>query len=216
MQFIKTLFVALIPLFISIYLNRKYQLADKDRSIVEKQFQIYNALYLNISKDSLGKPINGNLAKTNILKLIKEIQKSTTLCNYLGPKLYEYLLFCNSNGISNNTLGNIQLQIESDLEQIKYKLGYPCKLKYKNRLIISLTILFSLIYIIINIVKEINENNILYPQTTKLLISYACFILFIVSCYIFWILLNNWIFIKNTLNGLKHMQKTKQKNKHCY
>lgn len=35
MQFIKTLFVALIPLFISMYLNRKYQLADKDRTIVE-------------------------------------------------------------------------------------------------------------------------------------------------------------------------------------
>lgn len=209
MQFIKTLFVALIPLFISIYLNRKYQLADKDRTIVEKQFEIYNLLYLNIARDTLNQPINGNLAKTNIIKLIKEIQKSTTLCNYLGPKLYEYLLFCNSNGISNSTLGNIQLQIESDLEQIKYKLGYPCKLKYKNRLIISLTILFSLIYIVINIVKEINENNILYPQTTKLLISYACFILFIVSCYIFWILLNNWIFIKKYVEWVKTYAKNK-------
>lgn len=85
MQFIKTLFVALIPLFISIYLNRKYQLADKDRTIVEKQFEIYNLLYLNIARDTLNQPINGNLAKTNIIKLIKEIQKSTTLCNYLGP-----------------------------------------------------------------------------------------------------------------------------------
>lgn len=53
MQFIKTLFVALIPLFISIYLNRKYQLADKDRTIVEKQFEIYNLLYLNIARDTL-------------------------------------------------------------------------------------------------------------------------------------------------------------------
>ena len=143
MQFIKTLFVALIPLFISIYLNRKYQLADKDRTIVEKQFEIYNLLYLNIARDTLNQPIKGNLAKTNIIKLIKKIQKSTTLCNYLGPKLYEYLLFCNSNGISNSTLGNIQLQIESDLEQIKYKLGYPCKLKYKNRLMQYLAILIS-------------------------------------------------------------------------
>lgn len=39
MQFIKTLFVALIPLFISIYLNRKYQLADKDRTIVENNLK---------------------------------------------------------------------------------------------------------------------------------------------------------------------------------
>lgn len=86
---------------------------------------------------------------------------------------------------------------------------YPCKLKYKNRLIISLTILISLIYIIINIVKEINENNILYPQTTKLLISYACFILFIVSCYIFWTLLNNWIFIKKYVEWAKTYAKNK-------
>lgn len=127
MQFIKTLFVALIPLFISIYLNRKYQLADKDRTIVEKQFEIYNLLYLNIARDTLNQPINGNLAKTNIIKLI----------------------------------------------------------------------------------KEINENNILYPQTTKLLISYACYILFIVSCYIFWILLNNWIFIKKYVEWVKTYAKNK-------
>lgn len=209
MQFIKTLFVTLIPLFISIYLNRKYQLADKDRTIVEKQFEIYNLLYLNIARDTLNQPINGNLAKTNIIKLIKEMQKSTTLCNFLGPKLYEYLLFCNSNGISNSTLGSIQLQIESDLEQIKYKLGYPCKLKYKNRLMQYLVILISLIYIIINIVKEINENKALYSQTSKLLITYVCSILFIVSCYIFWILLNNCIFIKKYIEVAKTYVKNK-------
>lgn len=209
MQFIKTLFVTLVPLFISIYLNRKYQLADKDRTIVEKQFEIYNLLYLNIARDTLNQPINGNLAKTNIIKLIKEMQKSTTLCNFLGPKLYEYLLFCNSNGISNSTLGIIQLQIESDLEQIKYKLGYPCKLKYKNRLMQYLAILISLIYIIINIVKEINENKALYSQTSKLLITYVCSILFIVSCYIFWILLNNCIFIKKYIEVAKTYVKNK-------
>lgn len=209
MQFIKTLFVTLIPLFISIYLNRKYQLADKDRTIVEKQFEIYNLLYLNIARDTLNQPINGNLAKTNIIKLIKEMQKSTTLCNFFGPKLYEYLLFCNSNGISNSTLGSIQLQIESDLEQIKYKLGYPCKLKYKNRLMQYLAILISLIYIIINIVKEINENKALYSQTSKLLITYVCSILFIVSCYIFWILLNNCIFIKKYIEVAKTYVKNK-------
>ena len=209
MQFIKTLFVTLIPLFISIYLNRKYQLADKDRTIVEKQFEIYNLLYLNIARDTLNQPINGNLAKTNIIKLIKEMQKSTTLCNFLGPKLYEYLLFCNSNGISNSTLGSIQLQIESDLEQIKYKLGYPCKLKYKNRLMQYLAILIYLIYIIINIVKEINENKALYSQTSKLLITYVCSILFIVSCYIFWILLNNCIFIKKYIEVAKTYVKNK-------
>lgn len=55
-------FTAVITIFLTLYFSRKYGLSDKDRSIVEKQFQIYNALYLNISKDSLGKPINSNLS----------------------------------------------------------------------------------------------------------------------------------------------------------
>ena len=88
MQFIKTLFVALIPLFISIYLNRKYQLADKDRTIVEKQFEIYNLLYLNIARDTLNQPINGNLAKTIIIKLIKEIREMAQMeLEELEPKI---------------------------------------------------------------------------------------------------------------------------------
>lgn len=56
MQFIQSFFTAVITIFLTLYFSRKYGLSDKDRSIVEKQFQIYNALYLNISKDSLGKP----------------------------------------------------------------------------------------------------------------------------------------------------------------
>ena len=63
MQFIQSFFTAVITIFLTLYFSRKYGLSDKDRSIVEKQFQIYNALYLNISKDSLGKPINSNLPK---------------------------------------------------------------------------------------------------------------------------------------------------------
>ena len=109
MQFIKTLFVALIPLFISIYLNRKYQLADKDRTIVEKQFEIYNLLYLNISKDSLGKPINSNLAKSNIRKLITELSNSDSLYNYIAPMLYEQLMTLNALPITNTDLGDVQL-----------------------------------------------------------------------------------------------------------
>ena len=207
MQFIKTLFVALIPLFISIYLNRKYQLADKDRTIVEKQFEIYNLLYLNIARDTLNQPINGNLAKTNIIKLIKEIQKSTTLCNYLGPKLYEYLLFCNSNGISNSTLGNIQLQIESDLEQIKYKLGYPCKLKYKTHMFQLFVLLCTVLYLIINIYSTMKFNNNQLSQNEKMMVLYVIYGLTILLLAMLWILLNNFVFIKKyirvTINYIK-------------
>ena len=51
MQFIQSFFTAVITIFLTLYFSRKYGLSDKDRSIVEKQFQIYNALYLNISKE---------------------------------------------------------------------------------------------------------------------------------------------------------------------
>lgn len=197
MQFIKTLFVALIPLFISIYLNRKYQLADKDRTIVEKQFEIYNLLYLNIARDTLNQPINGNLAKTNIIKLIKEMQKSTTLCNFLGPKLYEYLLFCNSNGISNSTLGNIQLQIESDLEQIKYK----------THMFQLFVLLCTVLYLIINIYSTMKFNNNQLSQNEKMMVLYVIYGLTILLLAILWILLNNFVFIKKyirvTINYIK-------------
>lgn len=213
MQFIKTLFVALIPLFISIYLNRKYQLADKDRTIVEKQFEIYNLLYLNIARDTLNQPINGNLAKTNIIKLIKEIQKSTTLCNYLGPKLYEYLLFCNSNGISNSTLGYIQLQIESDLEQIKYKLGYPCKSKYKTHMFQLFVLLCTVLYLIINIYNAMKFNNNQLSQNEKMMVLYVIYGLTILLFAILWILLNNFIFIKKYIRVIINYIKSKKEER---
>lgn len=49
----------------------------------------------------------------------------------------------------------------------------------------------------------------IYSQTSKLLITYVCIILFIVSCYIFWILLNNWIFIKKYVEWVKTYAKNK-------
>ena len=58
MQFIQSFFTAVITIFLTLYFSRKYGLSDKDRSIVEKLFQIFNALFINISKYSLGKPLN--------------------------------------------------------------------------------------------------------------------------------------------------------------
>ena len=109
MQFIQSFFTAVITIFLTLYFSRKYGLSDKDRSIVEKQFQIYNALYLNISKDSLGKPINSNLAKSNIRKLITELSNSDSLYNYIEPMLYEQLMTLNALPITNTDLGEVQL-----------------------------------------------------------------------------------------------------------
>ena len=181
MQFIKTLFVALIPLFISIYLNRKYQLADKDRSIAEKQFQIYNALYLNISKDSLGKPINSNLAKSNIRKLITELSNSDSLYNYIEPMLYEQLMTLNALPITNTDLGDVQSQISNDFENIKYKLGYPCKQKYESQLqryIILIPTCGYLIYLILTTLNKqpiTDENTHLFVQIILIIFYFIFF-----------------------------------------
>ena len=63
MQFIKTLFVALIPLFISIYLNRKYQLADKDRTIVEYRF------YRNMQVKDIAKQVG--LSSSRVTRIVQ-------------------------------------------------------------------------------------------------------------------------------------------------
>lgn len=159
MQLIESIILIIITALTTNLFTRKFYISDKDRIVKEKQFEIYNKLSLNIAKDSLNRPINSGLARTNIYKLIDEVSHSSTLINYLSPKLYEYLLFSHKNGITNNILGNIQLQIETDLEQIKYNLGYPCKLKYKTRLVqtfgILLTAFTMILYFIITIKKQI-------------------------------------------------------------
>lgn len=181
MQFIKTLFVALIPLFISIYLNRKYQLADKDRTIVEKQFEIYNLLYLNISKDSLGKPINSNLAKSNIRKLITELSNSDSLYNYIEPMLYEQLMTLNALPITNTDLGDVQSQISNDFENIKYKLGYPCKQKYESQLQRYIILIPTCGYLIYSILTTLNkqpitdENTYLFVQIILIIFYFIFF-----------------------------------------
>ena len=181
MQFIKTLFVALIPLFISIYLKRKYQLADKDRTIVEKQFEIYNLLYLNISKDSLGKPINSNLAKSNIRKLITELSNSDSLYNYIEPMLYEQLMTLNALPITNTDLGDVQSQISNDFENIKYKLGYPCKQKYESQLQRYIILIPTCGYLIYSILTTLNkqpitdENTYLFVQIILIIFYFIFF-----------------------------------------
>lgn len=181
MQFIKTLFVALIPLFLSIYLNRKYQLADKDRTIVEKQFEIYNLLYLNIAKDSLGKPINSNLAKSNIRKLITELSNSDSLYNYIEPMLYEQLMTLNALPITNTDLGDVQSQISDDFENIKYKLGYPCKQKYESQLQRYIILIPTCGYLIYSILTTLNkqlitdENTYLFVQIILIIFYFIFF-----------------------------------------
>ena len=64
---------------------------------------------LYIKYDSLGKPINSNLAKSNIRKLITELSNSDSLYNYIEPMLYEQLMTLNALQITKTNLGNVQL-----------------------------------------------------------------------------------------------------------
>lgn len=181
MQFIQSFFTAVITIFLTLYFSRKYGLSDKDRSIVEKQFQIYNALYLNISKDSLGKPINSNLAKSNIRKLITELSNSDSLYNYIEPMLYEQLMTLNALPITNTELGDVQSQISDDFENIKYKLGYPCKQKYESQLQRYIILIPTCGYLIYSILTTLNkqpitdENTYLFVQIILIIFYFIFF-----------------------------------------
>ena len=83
MQFIQSFFTAVITIFLTLYFSRKYGLSDK--------------------------PINSNLAKSNIRKLITELSNSDSLYNYIEPMLYEQLMTLNALPITNTDLGDVQL-----------------------------------------------------------------------------------------------------------
>lgn len=186
MQYIFTLLISFAPLIFTIYLSRKYQLADKDRPIVEKQFEIYNKLYLNIVHNQLNEPISIDKARTNIQALISELYRSEMLYNYLSPTLYQLLITLSP--ITNSKIGDIRLQIVIDFENIKYRLGYPCRNKFNNKIIYTLILLISLFYMLVklmtsrvdsNIPNHENINYIFYSLSIIVFIPFSFSIIFI-------------------------------------
>ena len=133
MQIIQSIILVVVTTIVTNLFTRKFYISDKDRIIKEKQFKIYEGLYINIVKNRVNEPILPYLAKKNIYHLISTLITNENLYNYLNPLLYEQLTSLKDQKISDSDVADIKNQIEEDLENIKYSLGYPCKLKYKRR-----------------------------------------------------------------------------------
>ena len=91
MQFIQSIILIVVTTIVTNLFTRKFYISDKDRIIKEKQFKIYEGLYINIVKNRVNEPILSCLAKKNIYHLINALITNENLYNYLNPLLYEQL-----------------------------------------------------------------------------------------------------------------------------
>ena len=185
MQIIQSIILVVVTTIVTNLFTRKFYISDKDRMIKEKQFKIYEGLYINIVKNRVNEPILPYLAKKNIYHLINTLITNENLYNYLNPLLYEQLTALKDQKISDSDVADIKNQIEEDLENIKYSLGYPCKLKYKRRYerYVFYTINCGyLIYSIQHNLKPLKDikNTELYWYLTYLQFFLVCFVAFLI------------------------------------
>ena len=73
MQFIQSIILIVVTTIVTNLFTRKFYISDKDRIIKEKQFKIYEGLYINIVKNRVNEPILSCLAKKNIYHLINAL-----------------------------------------------------------------------------------------------------------------------------------------------
>lgn len=73
MQFIQSIILIVVTTIVTNLFTRKLYISDKDRIIKEKQFKIYEGLYINIVKNRVNEPILPCLAKKNIYHLINTL-----------------------------------------------------------------------------------------------------------------------------------------------
>ena len=66
MQIIQSIILVVVTTIVTNLFTRKFYISDKDRIIKEKQFKIYEGLYINIVKNRVNEPILPCLAKKNI------------------------------------------------------------------------------------------------------------------------------------------------------
>ena len=181
MQIIQSIILVVVTTIVTNLFTRKFYISDKDRIIKEKQFKIYEGLYINIVKNRVNEPILPCLAKKNIYHLINTLITNENLYNYLNPLLYEQLTSLKDQKISDSDVADIKNQIEEDLENIKYSLGYPCKLKYKRRYERYAFYIINCGYLIYSIqhnlkpLKDI-KNTEIYWYLTYLQIFLVCFV----------------------------------------
>lgn len=95
MQIIQSIILVVVTTIVTNFFTRKFYISDKDRIIKEKQFKIYEGLYINIVKNRVNEPILPCLAKKNhgSRKNIKQINRHThhtseTVFSSAGLNLY--------------------------------------------------------------------------------------------------------------------------------
>lgn len=211
-QFIQSIFLVIGTAVITNFFTRKIYLSDKDRDIVLKQYEIYSKLYLHIVRNQLSEYIEKSEAKYNVNMLLKELLDHDSLHDYLNPVLYELLIYVKDKTITDSDLGDIRYQIEMDLENIKFKLGLPCKNKYKNHLMQCGIILIVLIYIMISLIFW----RLKYPEQFTEQISViiiAIFIILVFSIYyIGCVFIQNFIYFKKYYFFFKQRKALPQKD----
>ena len=95
--------------------------------------------------------------------------------------LYERLMTLNALPITNTDLGDVQSQISNDFENIKYKLGYPCKQKYESQLQRYIILISTCGYLIYSILTTLNkqpitdENTYLFVQIILIIFYFIFF-----------------------------------------
>lgn len=78
-------------------------------------------------------------------------------------------------------LGDVQSQISNDFENIKYKLGYPCKQKYESQLQRYIILIPTCGYLIYSILTTLNkqpitdENTYLFVQIILIIFYFIFF-----------------------------------------
>ena len=113
--------------------------------------------------------------------MITELSNSDSLYNHIEPMLYERLMTLNALPITNTDLGDVQSQISNDFENIKYKLGYPCKQKYESQLQRYIILISTCGYLIYSILTTLNkqpitdENTYLFVQIILIIFYFIFF-----------------------------------------
>lgn len=82
-------------------------------------------MYLNIVASKDGTPIPVDIAKTQIDKLLVDIQKDDELFLVISEELRQCLEIYKEFPSAEETIQLVQKQIERDFGETKYKLGYP-------------------------------------------------------------------------------------------
>ena len=188
---------------LSVALNRKYTMQNTDLDVLRKTCKCYKNLYLKIVKDQKENRISDNFARTNLAKIIKDLEKDDTIFLLMTDLLYNQILDYD-NSPTDLKLQKIQSQIEQDFDEIKFKLGYPnnnfgWKIFCKAAGFYFLTILLWLFLIMLCLFHSYSDIRIVYFLGT------ACYLMTLICTFLYFPLSRKPIYFSRLLSELKQI-----------